>query len=59
MPKVARTGCRLPIDDATGELIVRQKRLMRERHTGTPARERRLFPRLHRNPHGTTPMDPR
>lgn len=58
MPKVARTGCRLPIDDATAELIAAQKRRMRERHPDTPPDELRLFPRVRRNPRGTTPMDP-
>ncbi len=58
MPKVARTGCRLPIDEQTAELIATQKRRMRERYPDTPARELRLFPRLHRNPRGTRPMDP-
>ena len=58
MPKVARTGCRLPIDEQTAELVVTQKRRMRERYPDTPPNELRLFPRLHRNPHGTTPMGP-
>ncbi len=58
MPKVARTGCRLPIDQPTAELIATQKRRMRERYPDTPASELRLFPRVHRNPAGTRPMDP-
>ncbi len=58
MPKVLRTGCRLPIDEATAGLIITQKRRMRERYPDTLAGELRLFPRLHRNPHGTRPMDP-
>jgi len=58
MPKVARTGCRLPIDQATAELIVMQKRRIRERYPDTPTGELRLFPRLHRNPRGTKPMGP-
>ena len=58
MPKVARTGCRLPIDEQTAGLIATQKRRMRERYPDTPAGELRLFPRLHRNPRGTRPMDP-
>jgi integrase len=58
MPKVARTGCRLPIDQATAELILTQKRRIRERYPNTPTRQLRLFPRLQRNPRGTTPMTP-
>jgi len=48
----------LPIDDATAELIATQKRRMRERYPDTPPDELRLFPRVQRNPRGTTPMDP-
>jgi integrase len=58
MPKVARQGCRLPIDQATVELISAQKRVVRARYPATPDRELRLFPRTHRNPHGTIPMNP-
>jgi integrase len=58
MPKVARTGCRLPIDEQTAALVVAQRQRMRERYPDTAAGERRLFPRRHRNPHGTRPMDP-
>jgi integrase len=58
MPKVARTGCRLPIDQATAQLIVTQKQRMRERYPDTPERELLLFPRVQRNPTGTTPMNP-
>lgn len=58
MPKVARTGCRLPIDDATASLIATQKQRMRERYPDTPAGELRLFARVQRNPYGTLPMTP-
>lgn len=58
MPKIAKTGCRLPIDEQTAELIANQKRRIRERYPDTPIRELRLFPRVHRNPRGTKPMDP-
>jgi integrase len=58
MPKVARTGCRLPIDEQTAQLLAAQRRRIRERYPATPIGELRLFPRLHRNPRGTTPMDP-
>lgn len=58
MPKVARTGCRLPIDEQTAQLVATQKRRIRERYPDTPPGERRLFPRLQRNPRGTRPMDP-
>jgi integrase len=58
MPKVARQGCRLPIDQATVELIAAQRRAMRARYPDTPPNELRLFPRFYRNPHGTIPIDP-
>jgi len=58
MPKVARAGCRLPIDQGTVELILAQKRAVRARYPGIPASKLRLFPRVHRNPHGTIPMTP-
>ena len=58
MPKVARTGCRLPIDHATAQLIITQKHRVRDKYPDTPTRELRLFPRTQRNPHGTTPMKP-
>jgi integrase len=58
MPKVARTGCRLPIDHATVDLIAAQKRAVRARYPDTPPRELRLFPRFYRNPHGTIPITP-
>jgi len=58
MPKVARTGCRLPIDHATAQLIVTQKQRIRQLYPDTPARELRLFPRVQRNPRGSTPMTP-
>jgi hypothetical protein len=31
MPKVARSGCRLPIDEQTAELIATQRRRIRDR----------------------------
>jgi integrase len=58
MPKVARTGCRLPIDQQTAELIATQKRHIRKHYPDTPTRRLRLFPRRQRNPRGTTPMAP-
>jgi integrase len=58
MPKVARQGCRLPIDQATVELILAQKRTVRARYPDTPAAQLRLFPRMLRNPQGTIPMTP-
>jgi integrase len=58
MPKVAREGCRLPIDQATVELILAQKRTVRARYPDTPAGQLRLFPQMLRNPHGTIPMTP-
>ena len=58
MPKVARTGCRLPIDQATVELVLAQTREVRARFPDTPTRDLRLFPRTHRNPRGTIPITP-
>jgi integrase len=58
MPKVARSGCRLPIDQATVDLIRSQQRAARARYPDTPTSELRLFPRQQRNPHGTIPMTP-
>lgn len=56
MPKVARTGCWLPIDERTAELITAQKRRIRERYPDTPIGQLRLFPRLQRNPRGAAAM---
>jgi integrase len=58
MPKVARTGCRLPIDHATVELIRVQKQAVRARYPDTPDGQLRLFPRMYRNPRGTIPISP-
>ena len=56
MPKVARHGCRLPIDEHTAQIITAQKQRIRERYPDTPAAELRLLPRLSRNPDGRRPM---
>ena len=56
MPKVARRGCRLPIDAATAQAIIAQKRWVAERFPATRPRQRVLFPRLNCNPGGLLPM---
>ncbi len=58
IPKVARSGCRLPIGQATVELIATQKRAVQARYPDTAASQLRLFPRPYRNPHGTIPISP-
>ena len=52
MPKVARRGCRLPIDEATATLIIAQKRWVAERFPDTQPGQRVLLPRLCCNPGG-------
>ena len=52
MPKVARRGCRLPIDDATARTIIEQKRWVAEQFADTPAAQRVLLPRVLCNPDG-------
>jgi len=56
MPKVARRGCRLPIDAATAEVIVAQKRRVAERFPDTPPAQRVLLPRVSCNPGGRLAM---
>ncbi len=56
MPKVARQGCRLPIDEATARLITEQKRWVAERFPDTPPGQRVLLPRVSCNPAGRLPM---
>lgn len=58
IPKVARSGCRLPIGQATVELIAAHRRAVRARYPDTPVKTLRLFPRFYRNPHGTIPISP-
>ena len=50
--KAARQGRRLPIAQATADLIVAQKTRVRERFPGTPLGELKLLPAAYANPHG-------
>ena len=55
MPKVQRTGCRLPITVATAAIIAAQQTRVRERFPQTQPRDLPLFPRATCNPHGVVP----
>lgn len=57
MPKVGIFGYRLEIDSYTAELITKQQARVVARFPHTPRAELALFPRAHRNPHGTKPID--
>ena len=50
--KSARQGRRLPIAQATADLIVTQKTRVRDRFPGTPLGELKLLPAAYANPHG-------
>jgi integrase len=50
--KSARLGRRLPVAQATADLAVAQKALVRQRFPGTPLSELKLFPAAYANPHG-------
>jgi integrase len=54
--KNARQGRRLPIAQATADLIIGQKTRVRERFPGTPLAELRLLPAAHANPCGRRPV---
>jgi integrase len=50
--KAGRLGRRLPIAEATAELIIQHKQRTRERFPDTPLADLPLFPTPHRNPDG-------
>ncbi len=54
--KSARQGRRLPIAQATAELITAQKARMRELFPGTALSELKLLPAAYANPHGRRPI---
>ena len=54
--KNARDGRRLPITQATAELITTQQRRVRERFPATPAARLALLPTVMGNPDGTRPI---
>lgn len=58
MSKVGIRGYRLEIDTYTAELVARQQELVAARFPDTPRSELALFPKAHRNPHGTKPIKP-
>jgi integrase len=54
--KAGRMGRRLPIAEATAELITTHKHRTRQRFPDTPLAELPLFPTPHRNPDGRKPI---
>ena len=54
--KSARDGRRLPVAQATADLILGQKARVREMFPGTPLGELRLLPAAYANPHGRRPV---
>jgi integrase len=55
--KVGKVRCRLPISDATADIIREQADEARRRHPNTPESELALFPTAVLNPHGSKPLD--
>ncbi len=56
MPKVNKTGCRLPVHDREARIIVAQQHRVRAAFPGTPPERLVLFPRPLKNPDGTKPI---
>lgn len=56
MPKVNKTGCRLPIHDREAVLITAQQTWVRTAFPDTPIDRLMLFPRPLTNPDGTKPI---
>ena len=54
--KADRLGRRLPISDATAEVITSQQQRVRQRFPHAPAAKLRLLPTSYRNPDGTKPI---
>jgi integrase len=57
MPKVARRGFHLPIDEAAAGIIRAQQARVRDSHPDTPPSQLALFPALVRNPRGVKPFN--
>ena len=56
MPKVGKTGCRLPIHDREAAIIRAQQARVRAAFPDTPPDRLALFPRPLKNPDGTKPL---
>ena len=56
MPKVFKTGCRLPVHDREAAIITAQQARVRAAFPGTPPDRLALFPRPLKNPDGTKPI---
>jgi integrase len=56
MTKVAKTGCRLPINDREAAIITAQQARVRADFPHTPPERLALFPRPAKNPDGTKPV---
>jgi integrase len=54
--KVGRLGRRLPIGNATAEVIIAQQQRVRQRFPHAPAATLKLLPTSYRNPDGTKPI---
>jgi integrase len=53
MPKVGKTGCRLPVHQREADIISAQQERVRAAYPDTPAERLALFPRPLKNPDGT------
>ena len=56
MPKVLKTGCRLPVHDREAAIITAQQARVRAAFPFTPPERLALFPRPLKNPDGTRPI---
>ena len=56
MPKVVKTGCRLPVHDREAAIITAQQARVRAAFPDTPPERLVLFPRPLKNPDGTKPI---
>ena len=56
MPKVFKTGCRLPVHDREAAIITAQQARVRAAFPGTSPDRLALFPRPLKNPDGTKPI---